>query len=217
MKKILLILTISFFACDDIIEVPDITNSNMNILAPKNNTTLTDAAVIFSWDALEDAESYKIQIATPNFAEAQQIVADSLVIENTFSTTLNSGVYEWRLRAENSGYATAYVAQKFTLNASDPIDISNETITILTPENSASFSTTDTITFSWEALDGADSYTVQIVTPDFENPTETVKDDTITETSFSVSNLSSNTYKFRVKAENRGYETGYTEISFTVN
>ena len=216
--KIVLVLALMVvLACDDIIEVADISKETVTVLAPVNETTLIDTDVTFTWDSVEEAENYKIQIATPSFEAATEIVIDSTVTKTFFSNTLTSGSYEWRVRAENSGYVTGYTIQKFTLLSPDPVDISSELVVISSPANGATFSTTDTINFSWKTVEGAEKYTIQIATPDFTNPVETIKDETITNTGFSVSNLSKNDYKCRVKAKNSGYETGYTEISFSVN
>jgi hypothetical protein len=217
MKKIivLIITSISLLTCDDIIEVEDISNKSITILAPKSGVNVEDVNVSFTWEALEDIDNYKIQIAKPNFETAQQIVTDSLVSITSFNKSLTSGSYEWRVRAENSGYVTSFTTQNFTV-ATDVVDISNETVVISSPSNDSRFLTTDTITFSWESLEGATGYNIELVTPDFDDPTETIKDDITTETTFSVSNLEVNTYMFRIYAENSGFETGFTEIEFTV-
>lgn len=218
MKKLLfLFITLCFFNCDDIIEVVDISEETVIVLAPLDGVVIEDANVTFTWDAVLEAESYKIQIAKPSFEAAQQIITDSIVTTTFFNRTLLSGNYEWRVRAENSDYATAYTKQKFKVAAPEPVDISSKQLVISAPANNATFLTTDTINFSWETVEGADQYVVQIATPDFENPTETIKDETITAATISVSNLIANSYKCRVKAKNSGFETGYTEIGFVVN
>lgn len=218
MKKLFFIcILFGSVSCDDIIEVVDITNETVSVLAPKNGTVLNDEGVTFTWEPINEAISYKIQIAVPNFENATQIVTDSLVTNTFFNQILSSGNYEWRVRAENSDYATTYTSTKFSVMAPDPVDISNSTVVITTPEDNTTFSTTDTISFSWETLEGANEYELQIVTPDFDSPVETISDETISITNFSVSNLNQNTYEFRVKATNSGFATGYTEISFTVN
>jgi len=215
-KSLFVLVLMCLLACDDIIEVVDISGSTITVLAPSNQAVLTDTDVTFTWDVVEDAESYKIQIATPSFANAEQIVTDSLVTTTFFKGMLNSGSYEWRVRAENSGYATPYTAQKFTVSY-DLIDISNEQVVLLAPADNASFSTTDAINFSWEAVDGADEYNIQIATPSFENALEIIKNETIANTSYSVSNLSAANYKWRVKAVNLNYETDYTLLGFLVS
>jgi len=116
MRKVKYILILFLIlSCDDIIEVEDISDKTVTILAPTNNTTLTITEVNFSWDMLDDAEQYKLQIATPTFEEATQILLDTIITTTNFNKTLDVGNYEWRIRAENSEYQTSYTTQSFTI------------------------------------------------------------------------------------------------------
>ncbi len=116
MRKVKFILILFLMlSCDDIIEVEDISDGTVLILAPTNNATLTTTEVNFSWDMLDDAEKYKLQIATPTFEEATQILLDTIITITNFNKTLDVGNYEWRIRAENSVYQTSYTTQSFTI------------------------------------------------------------------------------------------------------
>ncbi|WP_142785726.1 hypothetical protein [Changchengzhania lutea] len=117
MKRYLGVFCLSLFlvSCDDIIGVPDISEKKVVVLAPTNNAILDTVAVVFTWEALEDAEMYHIQVAKPTFEDALQIVKDSLLTGTSFSTSLNTKSYEWRVRAENSGYNTKYTKQGFSI------------------------------------------------------------------------------------------------------
>ncbi|WP_303316696.1 hypothetical protein Q4Q34_07785 [Flavivirga abyssicola] len=212
----ILVLAFCFVGCEYITEVADISEKTVVGLAPKSNTIVTDRDVVFSWNPVADAENYKLQIATPNFENASQIVTDSTMSVLSFTKTLSSGNYEWRVRAENSEYATAYTVHEFILTESPPKDISNQVIALTAPTNNATFSTTDPVNFSWETVEDADSYVFQIAIPDFDNPTEVIEDKIITETSFSKSNFEVGDYEWRVKAKNSIYETAYTTQSFKV-
>jgi len=114
-KYVIILVAFSFLSCDDIIEVQDISNDSVTVLAPTNNAVLSNTVLTFSWEALQDAEHYHLQIATPTFAEAIQIVRDSTLTETSFSTTLENSNYEWRIRAENSNYVTEYTTQNFSI------------------------------------------------------------------------------------------------------
>ena len=103
------------FSCEDIIEVEDISNQRVVILAPTNNSVLTQNDVTFSWNSLEEASGYHLQIATPNFENATQIVIDSLVTTTNLLNTLSAGDYQWRVRAQNSEYETSYTTQSFSV------------------------------------------------------------------------------------------------------
>ena len=106
---------IGLVSCDELIEVTDISKETVTVLAPKNETILQSGAVVFTWDTLEDAESYRLQIATPSFESAQQIVKDTTLTTTRFLTTLDFKAYEWRVRAENSGYTTNYTTNSFSI------------------------------------------------------------------------------------------------------
>ena len=103
------------FTCEEIIEVEDISNNAVTILAPTDTAVLNITDVNFSWLAVEDAEQYKLQVATPNFEMANQIVLDTTITTTNFSEVLEFGSYKWRVRAENSGYETVYTSQSFTI------------------------------------------------------------------------------------------------------
>ncbi|MFL1013664.1 hypothetical protein [Flavisericum labens] len=116
MKSVFLIMFILFFvACDDIIEVEDISKQSVDILAPTDNSTVDTVKVAFSWSPVSDAEQYHLQVAKPSFENASQIVADTLLTRQSYSQDLVEGNYQWRIRAENSGYATPYTTVSFSI------------------------------------------------------------------------------------------------------
>ncbi|MBV7269071.1 hypothetical protein [Winogradskyella luteola] len=214
LKFILIVILLT--GCEEIIEVEDISNRTVTVLAPTDASTLTLTNINFSWNAVEDAEQYKLQVATPNFETATTIVEDTTLTATSFSKVLDAGDYQWRVRAENSNYETAYTTQSFTISETDAVDISDEVVVLLAPADGLVFGDTDTINFSWEALLNADNYTIQIATPDFENAVEIIEDESTTATNFPVSNLEAQSYEWRVKATNAISGTNYTTQSFTV-
>lgn len=117
MKNILLLLSVFslMLSCSDITEVEDISNNHVLILAPTDNSVLIQSDITFSWNAIEDSDNYRIQISTPNFENATQILTDSLVTITNLSNVLPVGDYEWRVRAENSGYQTQFTTQSFSI------------------------------------------------------------------------------------------------------
>lgn len=209
------LIALVVLSCDDIIDLVDITNDSVTILAPTDGATLDDSAT-FSWDGVEGATDYRLQIATPDFENAISIALDSTITVTTFTQALDSGNYQWRVRAQNANYQTAYATRSLTIVSSSPEDISDEVITLLAPANNTTFNTTDTINFSWDIVADADNYVIQIATPSFANSTELIENETLTTTSFSISNLTAQDYEWRVKATNADFETDYTTQNFTV-
>lgn len=118
MKKYIYILCciiLFCYSCDDIIEVEDISQDRVQVLAPTDNVTLNTTNVIFSWQALNDAEQYQLQIATPNFEEAAQIVEDTIVTNTAYTRTLEANNYQWRITALNSAFASQTETITFTI------------------------------------------------------------------------------------------------------
>jgi len=119
MNKIKLVCVLSFVlsiaACEYITEVENISEKTVTVLAPKNDTVI-DSIAIFTWEALDDAENYHVQVAKPSFENASQIVVDTLVVKTSYSKALTTGSYEWRVNAENSEYKTVYSTQNFSVS-----------------------------------------------------------------------------------------------------
>lgn len=112
-KKFLLLLAIGVLCSCEAIFVENISNASVTILAPTEGTTVAKGAVNFNWNVVEDAESYQIQIATPTFTNASQIVLDTTITKTSFSKNLTVGAYQWRVNALNSDYQTKYTSTSF--------------------------------------------------------------------------------------------------------
>lgn len=210
------VLALFCISCEEILVVEDISQDSVVILAPLEDAELNSSTATFSWNAVEDADEYKLQIASPNFEAATEIVEDTTVTATSFSIALEAGDYQWRIRAENSVYESVYTTHSFIVLETDDEDISSEDVALLAPADGLVFDETDTINFSWEPLLYAESYTIQIATPNFENPIEIIENESVTVETFSISSLGANDYEWRVRAENHTYQTEYTTQSFTV-
>ena len=78
---LLLVILTTTFSCSDILEVPDISNQQITILAPLEGSTITANSVNFNWDSLEDIDNYHLQVATPGFDNANQFVLGQSVCQ----------------------------------------------------------------------------------------------------------------------------------------
>tara|TARA_Y100000815_G_C13203983_1_gene447867 strand:+ start:32 stop:391 length:360 start_codon:yes stop_codon:yes gene_type:complete len=115
-KKLLFLFCVVYcFSCEELIEVEDISNDIVLVLAPVNDVVLNTNSITFSWDTLEFAESYRLQIARPDFELTEVIVEDTIVSTTNFNKTLTNGEYQWRVKAINSGYETPYTTQNLTI------------------------------------------------------------------------------------------------------
>ncbi|MGP1994245.1 hypothetical protein D9V96_020360 [Zobellia laminariae] len=155
-----LALLLVICSCDDILEVPDISNKEITVLAPIEGAVVSDNQVSFNWNALEDVDGYRMQVATPSFANAAQFIVDSLMVSDTLGVlktnvaqALLNGNYQWRVKAVNSGYETPFSTQSFTVNGDPNVDlVAPATPNLLTPENAASQEET-TVSFNWSRED----------------------------------------------------------------
>lgn len=117
MRKWFLIssILVGILACDDIIEVTDISKETVSVLAPTNGSVIDTTLVMFNWEATSEVENYHLQVATPTFENASQIIVDTLLTKTNYTNTLKVGSFEWRIRAENSNYETVYSTSRFII------------------------------------------------------------------------------------------------------
>lgn len=162
-KKFKLICVVSFvlcLSCEDILEVPDISNQSVPILAPSDGSILNNNEVRFSWDEIEEATAYRIQVANPNFEEANQILLDSVIQEDTLGNvvnridqTLSNGNYAWRIKAMNSDFETSFSSSGFTVDAEEDLDLIAPNVpTLISPAN-GSVQNEAEVDFSWNRDD----------------------------------------------------------------
>ncbi|MDG2194268.1 MAG: hypothetical protein P8K77_05345 [Polaribacter sp.] len=118
MKKMcVLIFTVIVMASCEAIFVENISDTTVNTLAPSDGTTVAAGRITFSWEAVEDAENHQLQIATPTFTNASQIIIDTVLIGTTsVNKEIPIGNYQWRVKAANSEYETTYTTNAFSVN-----------------------------------------------------------------------------------------------------
>lgn len=94
-------------------------------------------------------------------------------------------------------------------------DIKNETVSIVAPADNLS-TPNNAITFWWDELDGAETYNLQIVKPDFNSIIQLIVDTTLTGNKFNKI-LTPGTYQWRIKGINGGSSTVYTTRTLKVD
>lgn len=147
-------------ACEDILEVPDISEQQVTLLAPTSGSVLETNTVSFNWETVEEATGYAVQVATPNFENAAQLVLDSIVeldtlgyVTKRMEMSLFNGNYEWRVKAFNSDFETGYSSSAFQVNGDDDLDlVPPNTPQLIAPANGTS-QTNTTVNFSWSRTD----------------------------------------------------------------
>lgn len=198
-------IILSFFSCEEILLVPDITKDEVTLVSPGNNTVLSSSGVTLSWNSIENADKYELQIATPTFDAPQQLVLDTLVSKNSFTQQLNIGKYEWRVKAVNSGYETPYTKRSFEILNNE--DFQKNTVVLLTPANNTITKTT-LQKLSWDTIIGATSYQLQVL-----DENNTVVKEQSSASTFINFTFDEGKYIWKVRASNGTAQTLYTSRS----
>lgn len=196
-------------ACDELF-VTDIGAERIEVLAPAADAVLEDGAVIFSWEALEYAERYRLMLESVSAGT----LADTLLAGNRFAveTPLPAGSYRWRIQAFNAEYHTPVRTLSFRVRTAR--DIGGESPTVLSPRPDSELSS-GTATFSWEALPGAERYRLWVVAPAFEQAQRTLVNETLTGTHFEA-DLPDGDYQWRIQALNAEFSTVPLTFPFRV-
>jgi len=198
-----------FISCEEILLVPDISKEEVVLTAPANNVTLSFSGVTLSWEPVENADKYHLQIATPNFDAAQKIVLDTIITKSSYTQQLNVGKYEWKVKAINSAYETTYSSRMFEVLNND--DFQNNTVVLLTPNNNI-VTKTALQKLSWDAIIGATNYQVQILDENSTLIKEQITDATLLNFTFDDGK-----YTWKVRATNGTIQTLYTSRSILVD
>ena len=203
------VLITAIYSCNDFVE-PNISNKEINILAPENGYKTSNTAMLFWWDELKGAQKYSLQIVSPSFSSIQRLILDTNVTKNKYTFALQPGKYQWRIKAINNGGCTDYVTRTLTVDST--IDLSTQTIVFIFPVDNY-FTRSLTNTFSWNKLYNATSYQVQ-----FENKKTAgiILDTILADNSLSLS-LTEGAYTWRVRAKNAQSNSPYSSHSITID
>lgn len=190
------------FSCEEILLVDDISDKEITLVAPVNNAALFSTGVSLSWNEVENADKYHLQIAKPNFIAPIEIVLDTLVSKTSYNQQLNIGRYEWRVKAVNSGYETAYKTRAFEILNND--DFQNNTVVLLTPSNNL-ITKNAAHKLSWQSIIGASEYQLQV----YDGNNSLVKEQSTSTTSIDYT-FSDGSYSWKVRATNGSKVTLYS-------
>ncbi len=212
MKKHLayyLLISIIILSCEEILFEEDITDDIVTIIAPSDGSVIENTSVSFSWNAVDQATAYRLQIARPNFENAVQVVEDTTVTGTNFSTTLVRNDYEWRVRAENSGYQTAYTTAAFSITESE--DFSAREVVLSSPQDNAISSNTS-VTLQWETVTDANNYRIQLL-----DDSDQIIDENTSTTNTIQLTFPEGITTWQVRAENNTQSTLYFGRNLTVD
>jgi hypothetical protein len=187
----------------------DISKNEVLLVAPANNAQFFSTGVTFTWENVEEATRYQLQIAKSNFENPIQIVLDTILTNTSYTQQLPVGNYEWRVRAVNSAYSTDY-ASRWVSVVSDADFQSN--IVVLNSPASNLITNTALQSLAWQPIIGSIGYQVQI----YNESNAVISDQTITSSSLSYTFQQGN-YQWKVRATNGTQQTLYSSRSILVD
>lgn len=164
MKKILFIISLVGFvlsSCDDVI-VPELDDAHVEMITPLQDDSTNNAVITFWWKEIEEADRYRIQIVRPSFANVSEIEVDTFVTGLTFYTSLESGDYEWVIRAVNSVSETENPII-YRMYVSQDIDLQDFKPELVYPTNSVGVQNNTSVNFRWDGHPSATSYEILLI------------------------------------------------------
>jgi hypothetical protein len=147
----------SFFlilSCNDVIET-DISEETPIVILPQDGSVVPEFAT-FSWEKMDGAIQYRLQIRTPNFESPVAITYDTTLTKTTINLLLESGLYEYTLIALNNGFESL-PAGPFAITA-DTIQGGQTEINLLAPNHSDFYNNSFEGPFNWSAVPNASTY-----------------------------------------------------------
>ncbi len=198
-------------ACDDVFE-KDISGEKVTIISPKKQDTIHGNTVQFRWNAIENVESYRVQVTEE---KTEVSFLDSLVTVKDFTYTLNPGKYNWKVRGENFAYHTPYSEPiPFTVLISE--DLYNQKVFLTAPTDNM-YTNKNTIILTWDKIRVAKSYQLEVDKTVLGKTTTEINEDDLTENSYTLSptTLSEDAiYTWKVKAVNSTSNTEFSTRKF---
>ncbi len=173
---------------------------------PSNNATNQSLTPTLSWNAVNGADSYKVQLSDD--AGFSNIVFEQLDITTSsvdVTGLSNNTQYYWRVLATNiagdSNWSTPFNFTTLPTIAGVPV--------LASPSNN-SINQSLTPTLSWNSVTGADSYKVQ-VSDDPGFATFIIDQSGVTDTNLNITGLTNDTqYYWRVLATNSAGDSNWS-------
>lgn len=213
-KPLLLIFFAVFLiSCSEFIE-SSVADKKVFLNAPSENFESNKYNQTFWWEPVEDSPSYRFQLAIPSFDSIAELVMDTLVKSNKFSFVLEPGIYEWRVRAENSTSHGIYSSRKLIIHESS---ITKQQVQLKSP-GPDKITNQKNIDYSWHSIYGTTVYRLQIDTNNFSDENILVFNSVTPNIEFNVSLPKDHIYQWRVRAEADSVVSKWSQINkFTLD
>ena len=209
----LIALTLLLASCGEFLE-ENINSDKVTLVAPGDSLQTATYAQNFIWQDVAGAREYHLQIAQPSFDSLQTIVLDTVLKDTKYTYSLSPGKYQWRVMAENAGYGTAYSVRTFEVFSST---LDQQQVILNSPGNGL-LSNQSQLSFSWSALFGAKTYTLQVDSNNFSDTTKMVLNQSLPGTTYTLGIAIDQDYQWRVRAQNDTARSAWSMVRrFTID
>ncbi len=201
------ILTMIIYGgCTEIFE-PDISDEEVQLLTPPNNTTTPLLTHTFWWNEIEYADEYLFQLVSPSFSFINETIADTLTENYSITFILNPGTYQWRVSAKNYSGQTEFSTNTLVIDGSSLL--ANDTIQLMYPLSNDTINNVSQ-TIKWRYSTTADNYLFNLY---YES--DLVYSE---ETAFDTINIQlqwgEGSYKWEVRGQNEVATTNFSSRNF---
>ena len=207
--KIPLLLLITFLSwqCEDVFVVR-LDETVVEIKMPVDDLKTPVSTQLFWWVDTYGAEEYHFQIVSPSFDSINSLVKDTFIDTNRIELSLLPGIYQWRVKAKNSGTETPWSTRLLEIDSS--LDLSNQNVQLVTPID---LDTTNKSIqeLSWQPIYNANQYAVELWHPDLQG--SLLYSSYVSNNQVIVSLPNQGNYVWRVKAENSSSSTNFSQRS----
>jgi len=180
------------------------------LVDPADGATDLPTTLTLSWNSVDGANSYRMQLATNNTFESPVTDEDGITaIDYTVENLENGQTYYWRVRAANSNGSSSWsVVRNFSTEAGE--NTSNISAPVQRSPNDGAAGTSLSPNFDWDPVNGADYYILHVSGID---PAEMVIEEEVNETTFSPVDklVADRTHHWRVRAVKDGIEGEWSQ------
>lgn len=145
------------YACSDFWE-ESLNDDKLSLIAPADSTKSVSYLQTFWWEKMRDANAYRLQVVRASFDRPEALLLDTLVKDDKFSLTLDPGIYQWRVRPENSSSSGLYSVRNLIIYEAS---LTKQQVQIKSPANGVVFNTANLVC-SWYPLYGSTAYRFQL-------------------------------------------------------
>ena len=199
----------AILGCEEILFETDLSDEKVVLIDPEANAELTETNINFSWDRVEGATGYELQISTPDFEQNSAFAVDSLITDIAFQTNLPTGKHSWRVRAVSGNSRTPFAESAFTITEAE--NFSDRKVFLQSPGDDL-VTNQIAVLLTWREVLEATLYTIRILSEDGRTITETTTEDTKLTLEF-PEGMS----RWQVRAEKGSETTDFTESSIMID